>query len=302
MVRVELEFVRREFRSSRCLDLGHVLAWREAGAVGDAEDVRVDRDHRLAEGGVEHDVGGLASDARQRLERLAVARHLAAVLAHQDLGERDDVLRLVVEKAERADVRNEAVDAEPRDRGRRVRLREELRGGLVHALVGRLRGEHDRDQQLERRASTRARWWASGCAREGARRSRAAWRGSWRLALRDIVEAREPRGLVGLHVRVVLEEAVRLRRPGLRGLYVSRVRTRSRRAPRRRSRRARRRARSPRRARAACVRRRRAGPARAAARDGPPRDADVERIARGFALGERLLPGASAVFASPRSK
>ncbi len=47
--------------------------------VGDAEDMGVDRERRLAEGGVEHDVGGLAADARQSLERLAVARRLAAV-------------------------------------------------------------------------------------------------------------------------------------------------------------------------------------------------------------------------------
>ena len=38
-----------------------------------------------AERDVQHDVGGLAADAGQRLQRLAVARHLAAVLAHEDL-------------------------------------------------------------------------------------------------------------------------------------------------------------------------------------------------------------------------
>src|SRR2546422_4568526 len=39
------------------LDLAHVLARREAGAVGDSKDVRVHRDGRMAEGGVEDHVG-----------------------------------------------------------------------------------------------------------------------------------------------------------------------------------------------------------------------------------------------------
>ena len=62
------------------LDLERVLAGREPGAVADAEDVGVDRDGRLAEGDVEHHVGGLAADAGQRLQRLARVRHLAAML------------------------------------------------------------------------------------------------------------------------------------------------------------------------------------------------------------------------------
>ena len=48
-----------------------VLARREAGAVGDPEDVGVDREGLLAERGVEHDVGGLAADPGQRLELVA---------------------------------------------------------------------------------------------------------------------------------------------------------------------------------------------------------------------------------------
>jgi hypothetical protein len=59
------------------------LALGDARAVGDAEDVRVHGHGGLAEGGVEHHVGGLAADAGQGLQRLAVPRHLAAVLVHQ---------------------------------------------------------------------------------------------------------------------------------------------------------------------------------------------------------------------------
>ena len=47
---------------------------RQSGAIADAEDVGVDRDGRLAEGDVEHHVRGLAADAGQRFERVAVVR------------------------------------------------------------------------------------------------------------------------------------------------------------------------------------------------------------------------------------
>ena len=69
-MRVPLEFGRARLLELQ-FDLERRLAGREPGAVADAEDVRVDRDRRLAERDVEHDVRGLAADARQRFERLA---------------------------------------------------------------------------------------------------------------------------------------------------------------------------------------------------------------------------------------
>src|SRR5262249_53550566 len=63
---MQLEFIGYHLLEIR-LDLARVLAGREAGAVADLEDVGVDRDGRLAERDVEHHVGGLAPDARQRL-------------------------------------------------------------------------------------------------------------------------------------------------------------------------------------------------------------------------------------------
>jgi len=86
------------------LDLAHGLARRKAGAIGDAEDVRVDRDGGLSEGRVQHHVGGLAADAGQGLERFAVPRHPAAMLLEQELRHRDDVGGLRVEQADAADV------------------------------------------------------------------------------------------------------------------------------------------------------------------------------------------------------
>ena len=81
-MRVRLQFVRHD-ALELLLDPQRRLARRQAGAVADAEDMGVDRDGRLAEGDVHHHIGGLAADAGQRLQRLAVARHLAAMLVDE---------------------------------------------------------------------------------------------------------------------------------------------------------------------------------------------------------------------------
>ena len=67
MVGVAAERLRDDLFELR-LDFVDVLAGREAGAVADAEDVGVDGEGLLAERGVEDDVGGLSSDARQFLQ------------------------------------------------------------------------------------------------------------------------------------------------------------------------------------------------------------------------------------------
>ena len=62
-MRVVDEFERREFHELAFHFVGR-LAGREPGAIGDPEDMGVHRDRRLSERDVEHDVRGLASDAR----------------------------------------------------------------------------------------------------------------------------------------------------------------------------------------------------------------------------------------------
>ena len=49
------------------LDLDDILARRQAGPVGQPEYVGIDRDCRFAERRIEHNVGGFAADAGQRL-------------------------------------------------------------------------------------------------------------------------------------------------------------------------------------------------------------------------------------------
>jgi hypothetical protein len=63
VVRVAPERLRHDLFQLR-FDIIDGLAGREAGAVANPEDVRVDRERFLTEGGVEHDVGGLPPDAR----------------------------------------------------------------------------------------------------------------------------------------------------------------------------------------------------------------------------------------------
>ncbi len=77
MVGVELVLLRHHLLEAE-LDRVRVAPRREAGPVRDAEEVGVDRDGRLAVGGVEDDVRRFPADAGQRLQLLAGARHLAA--------------------------------------------------------------------------------------------------------------------------------------------------------------------------------------------------------------------------------
>ena len=121
------------------LDLIDRLPGREARAVADSEDVRVDRERLLAERGVEDDVGGLAADAGQRLQLFARAWDLSAMPIDQRLAERDDVLRLGVEQADDLDRVAEPVLAQVDHLPRSLDAREQRPAGDVDAGVGRLR-------------------------------------------------------------------------------------------------------------------------------------------------------------------
>ena len=107
-----------------------------------------------------------------------VSRHLAAELGDEALCGLDDVLRLLVVEAERAHVLLDLELVGPGEVGRGGVALEQRRGRLVHAHVGGLRAEDDRDQQLvgvRRSAARRAgrrRPPRAARRRSGARRSR----------------------------------------------------------------------------------------------------------------------------------
>src|SRR5690606_22096730 len=111
MMRVLLELVGRR-PVQRVLDVARRLARREVRAVRDAKDVRVDGDRRLAERRVQDHVRRLASDARQLLERFAVARDLAAVLRDERLAGSDQIPRLRIEEIQAIDIALQAFLAE----------------------------------------------------------------------------------------------------------------------------------------------------------------------------------------------
>jgi len=72
----------RHYAVELALDLEGRLAGCHAGSIADTEDVGIDRDGRLTECNVEHDICGLAADAGERLQRLARAWDVAAMVLH----------------------------------------------------------------------------------------------------------------------------------------------------------------------------------------------------------------------------
>ena len=124
------------------------LALGQAGAVGNAEDVRIDREGFRSERAVHHHVGGLAPHPRQAGQHVAISRNLTTEIADQDFRQGDHVFRLGIEQADGLDVLFQPLFTQ-RDHLRRGRDGlEQLAGRLVDADVSGLGREHDRDQQL----------------------------------------------------------------------------------------------------------------------------------------------------------
>src|SRR4029077_12697780 len=111
-----------------------------------AEYMCVDRHGGLAESGVEHDICGLASNTRQFLECLAMARYLAAVALDQELAGSENIACLGVVQPDGADVAFDAGQSKFDHGSRRRGNVEQTTRGEAHALVGGLRGEDHGDQ------------------------------------------------------------------------------------------------------------------------------------------------------------
>ena len=150
MVGVQLELIRNEFQETQ-LDFQGVLAGCDVGAVRYPEDVRIDGNRRLAECDVQHHVRRFSPDARQCLQCFPRAGHLTPVFENDAAARLQHVLRLHPIEADRLDVALQPLLSERNDLGGGACTLEELARREVHALVGRLRGQDDRDEQLERR-------------------------------------------------------------------------------------------------------------------------------------------------------
>jgi hypothetical protein len=126
-------------------------------APADAEYVRVDGERRRAEKFGHDHVGGLAADAGQGFQLFARARHLAAVTVPNQLCQLDDALALRRGESDAPDQFQHAFRPEPKRVLRtKARVVGVLHAGVDH-LVGGLRRQDHRDQQLERRGEVKLR-------------------------------------------------------------------------------------------------------------------------------------------------
>ena len=99
MMSILAVFGRDEFRELVLHD-AHRLARCNTCAVGDPEDVRVDRNFGVPEGRVEDHAGGFAADARQRFQLGTCRRHLTAMPFDERLAGGNDVFGLGILKAD----------------------------------------------------------------------------------------------------------------------------------------------------------------------------------------------------------
>ena len=147
MMRADAEGLRRKL-VERLLDRQYRLAGRQPRSIADAENMRIDSKGLRPERGVHHHIGGLSPNAWQSLKRGTVGRNLPSMLAHQNLGQRDDVFRLAVEQANGLDMRFQRGFPQRHHLRRRLDLGEQRPRGLVDPDISRLRRAHHRNQQL----------------------------------------------------------------------------------------------------------------------------------------------------------
>jgi uncharacterized membrane protein len=131
-------------------DFERRLADGQPGTVSDPEDVRVDRNRRLAKGDIENHIGRFAADAGQCFKRFTGARNRSAVLLDELPGQGDDVLCLGAEQADRLDHALQALFTERQHLFRGVGDCKQGWRRLIHAGISRLRGQHHGNKKGKR--------------------------------------------------------------------------------------------------------------------------------------------------------
>ena len=133
------------------LHLAHVLARRDFGAVGNAEDMGVDRHDRLPERRVQHHVCRFTPHSGQCFQRGTVGGHFAVIFFQQDAAGLHDVFGLGFVKSYGFGVFHHAVQTQIQHRLRRGGHGKQFCRRLVHTYVGGLRRQENGDKQLEGR-------------------------------------------------------------------------------------------------------------------------------------------------------
>lgn len=105
----------------------------------------------MSERDVKNNVCCLVPNTRKRAECVKVLWNFTVEALDQLGAEPDHVFCFVPVKTDPVDIRDESLFSEREDRLRGVRVSVKNFGGLIHALIGRLRGKHNGNEELKRR-------------------------------------------------------------------------------------------------------------------------------------------------------
>ena len=97
----------------------------------------------MSEGDVQNHIGGLSSHPGKGFQRVPVVGNLAAVPVDELLRQQDHVSGLAAKQSDGLDRVPDRIFAKCHHLLRGIGNGEQWLGGLVHALVRRLRGKHD---------------------------------------------------------------------------------------------------------------------------------------------------------------
>ena len=76
----------------------NIFPRRQAGAIGQAKNMRINGKSRHAKCLIHHHICGFAPDTRQRHQRVHILRHVAIMLGQQGLRQRKNIFRLIAIK------------------------------------------------------------------------------------------------------------------------------------------------------------------------------------------------------------
>jgi hypothetical protein len=146
----ERPFLGRQNRGQLRFHDHGVVGLRNSDPVGYPQHVTIDRQTRNAERMPQHDVGRLPSNAREFHKRLHLRRNFACVAFDQSGSHPGERFRFGSKEARGLYLRLELGGRRARQRARIWVAFEERRRHTVHTLVGALRRQNRRDEQLVR--------------------------------------------------------------------------------------------------------------------------------------------------------